>query len=60
MLVGVARKVPTVSREFWEATSLEATRRWLFCFPGQRVRPDSGVDSQVDSVVHPVGRRQRR
>lgn len=50
MLVGMARKVATVSREFWEATSLEATRRRLFCFQDQGVSPDSGVDSGV----HPV------
>ena len=45
MLVGMARKFSTVSREFWEATSLEATRRWLFCFQGQRLGLDSGVAS---------------
>jgi hypothetical protein len=45
MLVGVARKFPTVGRVFWEAISLEATRLWLFCFQDQRVSLDSRVDS---------------
>ena len=54
MLVGVAPNIDSDSREFWEATPLEATRRWLFCYKDQRLSADSEVDSRVESGVHPV------